>query len=80
MSDAEQTRPQQDAPDDAQLSDRTNTQRLRANLPKDGLAVALLRAWEAGGAAEAQSRMVAAIDAFHAPGQADKHDSPTDQN
>ena len=80
MNDTERTRQRQDAPDDAQLPDRTNIQRLRANLQKNGLAVALLAAWEAGDAAEAQSRMVTALDAFHAPKQADEHDSPTDQN
>jgi len=78
MTDTEKTSPLLDVPDDARVSDPTNTQRLRANLLKDSLAVALLAAWEAGDAAEATSRMLSALDAFHAPKQVDEHDSPTE--
>ena len=53
MNDTEQTRPRQDAPDDAHMPDRTNTQRLRADVPKEGHAAALVAAWEAGHAAHA---------------------------
>jgi hypothetical protein len=43
----------------------TNADRLRAHLKPEGLAVALLDAWTGGDAADAQSRMMKALEAFH---------------
>jgi hypothetical protein len=48
----------------------SNTQRLRSHLARDSLAAALLTAWETGNPAQAQSRMLAALQAFHGPKQA----------
>jgi hypothetical protein len=50
----------------------TNAQRLRAHLVKSGLAESLLDAWQDGAAAEAQNRMLAALDNFLKPGAAQK--------
>jgi len=45
----------------------TNTERLRAHLSKNGLAAALLSAWEAKEPANVQDRLLAALMKFYFP-------------
>ncbi len=56
----------------------TNAQRLRAHLLKDSLSTALLTAWEAGDIAQAQARMLVALNDFYSPKPAGTHDLPTE--
>jgi hypothetical protein len=44
-----------------------NTDRLRAHLTKEGLAAALLSAWQHGEPAEGKARMLAALKTFYDP-------------
>ena len=57
--------------------DATNAERLRMHLSKDGLAAALLTAWQSGEAAGAPTRMLAALNAFNSvnPKQSAEHAS-----
>ena len=45
----------------------TNTQRLRSHLTKNGLAAALLSAWEAGEPKAVHERLLEALNKFHDP-------------
>jgi hypothetical protein len=47
----------------------SNTDRLRAHLIKDGLAAALLSAWQHGEASGARARMHTALNEFYNPKQ-----------
>jgi len=51
--------------DKAATGPLTNVQRLRAHLTKNGLAAALLSAWEANDPPDAQRRLLAALRDFH---------------
>ena len=75
MTDTGPSIPLQDVSQDVLHADSTNAERLRAHLPNGSLATALLTAWEAGDAAEAPSRMLTALEAFHAPKQTAEHGS-----
>ena len=53
---------------------------LRTYLASGSLAAALLTAWGEGDPAQAQARMLAAVNNFHAPKQAADDQSPAQQN
>jgi hypothetical protein len=67
-------------PDDPAPLNLSNTQRLRTHLASGSLAAALLTAWEDGDPAQAQARMLAAANDFHAPKQAGGDQIPTRPN
>lgn len=58
----------------------SNTQRLRTHLASGSLATALLDAWEDGDPAQAQARMLAAVNNFHASKKAGDDQSPAQPN
>lgn len=47
----------------------SNTDRLRAHLTKNGLAAALLSAWQQGGPTGGRAHMLAALNEFYNPKQ-----------
>jgi hypothetical protein len=67
-------------PDDPAALTPSNTQRLRTHLASGSLAAALLTAWEEGDPAQAQARMLAAVNNFHAPKQVADDQNPAQQN
>lgn len=58
----------------------SNTDRLRLHLSKDGLANALLDAWLADPKADAQKRMIDAINNFHDKKQAKNEQATVTEN
>jgi hypothetical protein len=66
--------------DDPAAPTPSNAQRLRTHLASGSLAAVLLTAWEEGDPAQAQARMLATVNNFHAPKQAAGDQSPAQQN
>jgi hypothetical protein len=67
-------------PDDLTPVTLSNTQRLRTHLASGSLAAALLTAWEEGDPAQSQTRMLAAVNSFHAPKQTADNATPAQKN
>lgn len=71
---------EEDQPTQDVASVLSNTDRLRLHLSKDGLANALLDAWLADPKADAQKRMIDAINNFHDKKQAKNEQATVTEN